>query len=63
MNDSKSSSPSSVRHHRYHEALENVTPADVYFGRHQAFFQQREATKQRTLQLRRQHNLQPLFSS
>lgn len=50
-------------YHRYHEALENVTPADVYFGRHQAIYQQRAVTKQRTLQLRRQHNLQPLFSS
>jgi len=50
-------------HHRYHEALANVTPADVYFGRHHAIHHQRQVIKQRTLQLRRQYNLQPLLTS
>ena len=38
---------------RYHESLENVTPADVFFGRQQVILTQRELTKQQTLQQRR----------
>jgi putative transposase len=45
-------------HHRYHEALDNLTPADVYFGRAEEILTRREETKQRTLQERRRHNLQ-----
>ena len=40
-------------HERYHEALSNVTPADVYFGRAQAILQQRERIKQKTIEHRR----------
>jgi transposase InsO family protein/transposase-like protein len=40
-------------HQRYHEALDNLTPADVYFRRTQQIVTQREATKRRTLALRR----------
>ena len=36
--------------HRYHEALSNVTPANVYFGRHHAVLSTRVEIKQRTLQ-------------
>ena len=34
---------------RYHESLNNVTPADVYFGRDQEGLAKREINKQRTL--------------
>ena len=40
-------------HQRYHEALGNLTPADIYFGRDQQIRSQREAVKQRTLVQRR----------
>ena len=44
-------------HHRYHESLNNLTPADVYFGRGQAILQRRENTKRQTIQLRRLQHL------
>ena len=44
-------------HHLYHESLNNVTPADVFFGRHQNILSRRERTKQRTLAQRRIANL------
>ncbi len=37
--------------HRYHEALDNVTPADMYFGRSQPILDQRSALNRRTLAL------------
>lgn len=40
-------------HQRYHEALDNLTPADVYFGRTQQIVTHREVIKRRTLALRR----------
>lgn len=39
--------------HRYHEALDNLTPADVYFGRGSEILQRRKETKLKTLQERR----------
>ena len=45
--------------HRYHESLNNLTPADVYFGRGQSILQQRERIKRKTIQQRRlQHQKQ-----
>jgi transposase InsO family protein len=40
-------------HQRYHESLQNLTPADVYFGRGQAFLNQRERVKRKAMQTRR----------
>jgi transposase InsO family protein len=40
-------------HRRYHESLENVTPADAYFGRAPAIIQRRERIKRHTIELRR----------
>jgi len=45
--------------HRYHESLQNLTPADVYFGRDQEILKQRELIKKKTMKKRRkQHMLQ-----
>src|SRR5271166_3072143 len=40
-------------HHRYHESLKNLTPADVYFGRGQTILRMRERIKRDTIQNRR----------
>ena len=40
-------------HRRYHESLQNLTPADVYYGRAQSILNRRERIKQKTLNLRR----------
>ena len=39
--------------HRYHESIQNLTPADVYFGRGQTILMERERIKQKTIDLRR----------
>ena len=44
---------------RYHEALGNVTPADVYYGRREVILAKREEVKQETLTARRVANLTP----
>ncbi|MDP6174630.1 MAG: integrase core domain-containing protein, partial [Rhodospirillales bacterium] len=38
---------------RYHESIDNVTPADAYFGRHTAIIGRRKKIKKITLQNRR----------
>jgi transposase InsO family protein len=45
-------------HERYHEALDNLTPADVYFGRAEEVKSKREEIKQKTMKQRRQLNRQ-----
>jgi transposase InsO family protein len=45
-------------HQRYHESLDNLTPADVYFGRAKEVHTKREEIKKRTMQQRRLQNLQ-----
>ena len=39
--------------HRYHESLQNLTPADVYFGRGQSILRTRERIKHNTIKQRR----------
>lgn len=43
-------------YHRYHEGLGDVTPYDVYSGRHLEVMQRRREVKSRTLQARREYN-------
>src|SRR6478752_6878135 len=40
-------------HRRYHESIDNLTPADVYFGRSQTILLERERIKRKTIQNRR----------
>jgi transposase InsO family protein len=40
-------------HHRYHESLSNVTPADVFFSRDKRILKQRERIKRKTIEQRR----------
>ena len=44
-------------HERVHEALGNLTPADVYEGRGREIQTARERLKQQTLRRRRRYNL------
>jgi putative transposase len=43
-------------HNRYHESLENLTPADVYFGRGREILEERRRIKRQTLEHRRLQN-------
>jgi RNA-directed DNA polymerase len=46
-------------HVRYHESINNLTPADVYFGRAETILAERERIKRATIANRRlQHQLQ-----
>jgi transposase InsO family protein len=42
--------------HRYQEALNNLTPADVYYGRGSEILARRWQIKKRTMRFRRKHN-------
>ena len=42
---------------RYHESLNNVTPADVYYGRDDEIISRREKIKLKTMKLRKKQNL------
>jgi putative transposase len=41
--------------HRYHESLNNLTPADVYFGRDKNILMERRRIKESTLKIRKQN--------
>jgi len=43
--------------HRYHESLDNLTPADVYFGRKRERLTVRDRIKRETMKMRRAYNL------
>jgi putative transposase len=43
-------------HERVHESLDNVTPADVYHGRHQEILTERQRLKVQTLRRRACYN-------
>ena len=45
---------------RYHESLDNLTPADVYFGRGQAILDRREKIKRKTIEQRRRLHQQAI---
>jgi len=47
-------------HRRYHESLDNLTPANVYAGRAKEILAEREEIKRRTMHLRRKENLRSL---
>jgi putative transposase len=44
-------------HERVHESLDNMTPADVYYGRYRRIQELRDMVKEQTLEQRRRKNL------
>jgi hypothetical protein len=43
-------------HPRYHEAIDNVTPADKYYGRDLVILKKREKVRQKTMKIKRELN-------
>jgi len=44
-------------HERYHESIDNLTPADIYAGEREKVLNKREEIKQKTMTIRRMKNL------
>ena len=42
---------------RYHESLDNMTPASIYYGKEKEVQSERDKIKRETMALRRQQNL------
>jgi len=53
LNDSIERFVTHYNHHRHHESLSNLTPANVYFGRGETILLERERTKRNTINQRR----------
>jgi putative transposase len=51
-------------HHRYHEAVDNATPGDRYYGRDQMILERNEKVRREAIKMRRESNrmamLEPL---
>jgi putative transposase len=41
-------------HERYHEAIDNVTPADKFYGRDRMVLERREKVRRETMKMRRE---------
>jgi len=50
-------------HQRYHEAIDNVTPADKYYGRDRVVLERREKIRQETMKARRELNRMAVHQS
>ena len=48
---------------RYHEAIDNVTPADKYYGRDRVILKKRAKVRQETLKMRRELNRLAMLES
>ena len=50
-------------HHRYHEAIDNVTPADKYDGRDRVVLERRKKIRKETMKIRRELNRLAILES
>ena len=46
--------------HRYHESLDNMTPASIFYGKEKEVQSERKKIKRETITLHRQQNLVPI---
>jgi putative transposase len=48
-------------HQRYHEAIDNVPPADKYHGRVPVILKKRDKVRKETMKMRRELNQMPIL--